>query len=140
MEGDGFVAHGIIAIDDEAIGRAAANFFAANGDYAAFGFVGARHGLAWSRDRGAFFAKELRRLGRRGVRIFHGGRDWERALAAWLRGLPRPAAVFAANDLCADGVLKAAAGDIPVTVIGDAVRPGKVDGATRGGYMAAIEL
>ena len=100
-----------IAIDDEAIGRAAANFFAANGDYAAFGFVGARHGLAWSRDRGAFFAKELRRLGRRGVRIFHGGRDWERALAMWLRGLPRPAAVFAANDLCADGVLKAAAGE-----------------------------
>lgn len=36
--------------------------------------------------------------------------------------------------------LKAAAGDIPVTVIGDAVKPGKVDGATRGGYMAAIEL
>jgi hypothetical protein len=36
--------------------------------------------------------------------------------------------------------LKAAAGDIPYTVVGDAVRPGKVDGATRGGYMAAIEL
>ena len=36
--------------------------------------------------------------------------------------------------------LKAAAGDIPVTVVGDAVQPGKVDGATRGGYMAAVEL
>ena len=34
----------------------------------------------------------------------------------------------------------AAAGDIPVTVVGDAVKPGKVDGATRGGYMAAVEL
>ena len=33
-----------------------------------------------------------------------------------------------------------AAGDIPVEVIGDAVRPGKVDGATRGGYMAAIKI
>ena len=36
--------------------------------------------------------------------------------------------------------LKEAAGDIPVTVVGDAVKPGKVDGATRGGYMAAVEL
>ena len=36
--------------------------------------------------------------------------------------------------------LKAAAGDIPVAVIGDAIAPGKVDQATRGGYMAAIEI
>ena len=32
--------------------------------------------------------------------------------------------------------LKEAAGGIPVQIIGDAVRPGKVDGATRGGYLA----
>ena len=36
--------------------------------------------------------------------------------------------------------LKAAAGDIPAEVIGDAVTPGKVDAATRGGYMAAIRI
>ena len=36
--------------------------------------------------------------------------------------------------------LKAAAGDIPVYVIGDAVKPGKVDACTRGGYMAGIRV
>jgi hypothetical protein len=36
--------------------------------------------------------------------------------------------------------LKAAAGDIPVEVIGDAVTPGKIDAGTRGGYMAAIRI
>ena len=36
--------------------------------------------------------------------------------------------------------LKKAAGDIPVEVIGDAVHPGKVDAATRGGYMAAVKI
>ncbi|MDD6160974.1 MAG: FAD-dependent oxidoreductase, partial [Oscillospiraceae bacterium] len=36
--------------------------------------------------------------------------------------------------------LKQAAGDIPVTVIGDAIKPSKVDQATRSGYLAAVEL
>ena len=36
--------------------------------------------------------------------------------------------------------LKAAAGDIPCDVIGDAVKPGKVDQATRGAYLTAIEI
>ena len=36
--------------------------------------------------------------------------------------------------------LKAAAGDIPVEIIGDAVTPGKVDAATRGGYLAGIRI
>lgn len=36
--------------------------------------------------------------------------------------------------------LKAAAGDIPVTVIGDAIKPGKVDQATRTGYLAGIGI
>lgn len=29
---------------------------------------------------------------------------------------------------------------LPTTSIGDAVKPGKVDGATRGGCLAAVEL
>ena len=36
--------------------------------------------------------------------------------------------------------LKTAAGDIPVTVIGDAIAPAKVDQATRTAYLAAVEL
>ena len=33
-----------------------------------------------------------------------------------------------------------AAGDIPVEIIGDAIRPGKVDLATRSGYLAGVKL
>ena len=33
-----------------------------------------------------------------------------------------------------------AAGDLPCAVIGDAVSPGKVDQATRGGYLAAVRI
>ena len=36
--------------------------------------------------------------------------------------------------------LEEAAGDIPFTIIGDAIAPGKVDQATKTGYMAAIEI
>ena len=43
------------------------------------------------------------------------------------------------KSVLVDG-LKEAAGDIPVTVIGDAIQPGKVDQATRSGYLAGIEL
>ena len=96
-----------VALDSEAIGRMAAQYLAKSGSYESFGFVGAFSDRAWSRDRGAFFARELRRLGRRGVRIFQGeSRRREDELLAWLKGLPKPAAVFASNDHCADGVLR----------------------------------
>ena len=36
--------------------------------------------------------------------------------------------------------LKAAAGDVPVTVIGDAIAPAKVDQAIATGYHAGVEL
>ena len=96
-----------LSIDSEQIGRKAAQYLSEAGAYAAFGFVGAFADRAWSRDRGAFFARELRRLGHRGVHIFQGesGRRREELLA-WLRGLPKPAAVFASNDHCAGVVLR----------------------------------
>ena len=102
-----------ISVDSEWIGRVAARHLAkteANA-YASFGFVGAFADRAWSRDRGAFFARELRRLGHRDVRIFPGevGRN-EPDLLAWLKELPKPAAVFASNDHCADGVLRVCLG------------------------------
>ena len=93
-----------LEIDSEAIGREAAHYFAKAGEYASYGFVGAFEDKNWSRNRGAFFAKELRLLGRRNVRIFHGG-----DLAGWLGALLKPAAVFASNDWCADRVLKTCA-------------------------------
>ena len=104
------VRRAFLSIDSELIGRKAAQYLAKSGDCAAFGFVGAFNASAWSRDRGAFFVRELRRLGRRRVSIFQDdalhGRN---ALLPWLKSLPKPAAVFASNDHCADIVLKACA-------------------------------
>ena len=96
-----------VSVDSELIGRKAAQYLARSGEYESFGFVGAFSDRAWSRDRGAFFARELRRLGLRRVSIFQGDtRNSGKGLAAWLRGLAKPAAVFAANDHCAAVVLK----------------------------------
>ena len=97
-----------ISVDSELIGRRAAQYLAGVGEYESFGFVGAFSDSAWSRDRGAFFARELRRLGRRRIGIFQGdARNGGEGLAEWLRGLAKPAAVFAANDYCAATVLRA---------------------------------
>lgn len=95
-----------VSLDSEAIGRKAAQHLVRLGCYESFGFVGSFADRGWSRDRGAFFARELRSLGRRNVRIFQGevkGRKDE--LLAWLKRLPKPAAVFASNDYCAAAVL-----------------------------------
>lgn len=99
-----------VSLDSEAIGRKAARHLAEIGNYESFGFVGAFADRAWSRDRGASFARELRLLGRRNVRIFQGDAKRQRdELLAWLRKLPKPAAVFASNDHCADAVLRVCA-------------------------------
>ena len=100
-----------ISMDSEKIGRRAAQYLVKDGAYTSFGFVGAFSDRAWSRDRGAFFARELRRLGHRDVHIFQGEhRQREAELLAWLKELPKPAAVFASNDHCADAVLRVCAG------------------------------
>ena len=96
-----------LSVDSELIGRTAARHLSAIGEYATFGFVGAFDDRAWSRDRGAFFARELRRLGRRCVSIFPGDvRKDRQKLRAWLKAIPKPTAVFASNDHCADIVLR----------------------------------
>ena len=96
-----------LSVDSELIGRKAAQYLVETGEYAAFGFVGAFADRAWSRDRGAFFARELRRLERRNVSIFQGDILHDQGnLLAWLNALPKPAAIFASNDHCADTVLR----------------------------------
>lgn len=94
-------------IDSEKVGAFAADIFLKAGEYASYGFVGMYPESAWSRSRGAFFARELRAAGRRNVRLFNGDilKD-AAALQDYLKALPKPAAVFAANDCAADIVLK----------------------------------
>lgn len=96
-----------VSIDSEAIGRKAAQHLAKLGCYESFGFVGSFADRGWSRDRGAFFARELRSLGRRNIRIFQGeAKNRKEELLAWLKRLPKPAAVFASNDHCAAAILR----------------------------------
>lgn len=94
-------------IDSEKVGAFAAEIFLKAGEYASYGFVGMYRESAWSRSRGAFFARRLRAAGRRNIRIFKGDvLDDAAALQDYLKALPKPAAVFAANDCAADVVLK----------------------------------
>lgn len=97
-------------IDSERIGEVAAQTLLEAGNYVAHGFVGFAPSCVWSRSRGAFFARELRRNGRYAIRIFKGEPQTDaEALQGWLTALPKPAGVFAANDYTADFVLKACA-------------------------------
>lgn len=97
----------LLNIDSEKIGDVAVRTFLDAGQYASYGFVGIHRGCPWSRDRGAFFAKGLRKAGRRNVRIFQGSPFSDAdATARWLMSLPKPSAIFASNDCAADAVLK----------------------------------
>lgn len=95
-------------IDPGRIGEVAAHTLLSAGNYVAYGFVGFEPLCAWSRNRGAFFARELRKSGHSAVQIFKGDPQTDASgLSAWLRALPKPVGVFAANDYTADLVLRA---------------------------------
>lgn len=65
-------------------------------DYA---FVGYKNATAWSRMRGDAFAKAIRLQGRRCHIFSHvANGDRTRQLESWLLNLPKPVAIFAAND------------------------------------------
>ena len=97
-------------IDSDRIGAMAAKAVLENGEYASYGFVGLHPGLDWSRVRGAAFARAVRSAGKRPVRLFRGEpQTGGGGLSEWLKTLPKPAVVFAANDCAADIVLRACA-------------------------------
>ena len=99
--------------NNKAIGETAAKFLAGKG-FRRFGYVNNDLGLEWSRERGDAFASALRKAGlpceiynppdpQTSDVITHD----RRMLAKWLRELPKPAALFIANDLRALDVLVA---------------------------------
>ena len=97
-------------IDSEKVGLLAAEALLKAGRYASYGFVGMCPDCAWSRDRGVSFARGLRKAGHPDVRRFDGDAMSDgAALGEWLKSLPKPAGVFAANDCVADVVLKTCA-------------------------------
>ena len=101
-----------VSIDNAAVARLAAEHLEAKG-FSDFAYCGDRRFL-WSRQRGAEFKRCLAVAGRRCVDFgekAQGGRpgsDAEiRAIARWLKGLPKPVGVFACYDGRALQVLEA---------------------------------
>lgn len=92
-----------INADDKAIADAAFKAITSNGRCASIAFMPALRALGWSKLRG----RRLQELTRKSDIAFF-GLSADRPLEAQLRALPKPAAVFAANDRAAEKVLKAA--------------------------------
>lgn len=98
--------------DGEGIGKTAADYFL-NGPFEHFAFVGEVNGVNWSRYREESFCRRLAGFGRF-CHIYplpeKSKRDWaleSNLMARWLKKLPKPLAVFAANDMRARNVITA---------------------------------
>lgn len=100
-----------LLLDSEAIGKAAARYFNSLGRFAAYGFVHGPIRFPWSIEREAGFRALVPR--KTPLFVFPDGDMRHDAppviqvesLSAWLAALPKPAAVFGANDLFASEVL-----------------------------------
>ena len=85
-----------IASDSATIGRTAADTFLKVGQYASFAFMPTEQPTGWTSERHAAFAKRLFRHGYEVIALQPGP-----SLCTQLRQLPKPAAVFCANDIAA---------------------------------------
>lgn len=99
-----------VANDNDGIGKAAAGFFRALGDFRSFAFIPDDQGRSWSATRGSAFAATLAAEGKTCASFVPAPADaaGEKALIRFLDGLEKPAAVFAAWDGRAADVLHAA--------------------------------
>ena len=98
---------GHIRTDDGEIGFKAADYFMSIGRFSSFGFVPAYAYKEWSVKRGRAFALRLKRKGHKCLTFAHGNAD-AKDIGAWLKDLPKPAAVFCAWDALAAEVASAA--------------------------------
>ncbi len=114
----------VFRLDFGEVGRAAARLFLEQGGYRSFAFVEATHDPLWSRQRGDAF---LSLAERRGLPVFRystltgtfqaafANPDELSNLSDWLKTLPKPAAVLAANDERArDTILACREAELPV--------------------------
>ena len=106
---------GRVSLDVEAVARVAADHLLSRAGFRAAGYVENFYEGGWSRRRGDAIVAEFER---RGVDVrrflhhggFHDGRenlgpDLD-GLAEWLRDIPKPAAIVAANDATADEIIR----------------------------------
>ncbi len=110
-----------VTCDSAAVARRAADYYLANG-FANFAFVGEPSNMNWSRWRQEAFVARLAEAGH-ACAVYpspsHEERaEWEverKRMCRWLQKLPKPLAVFAANDARGRQVLNAClAADLPV--------------------------
>jgi len=93
-----------IRCDNENVGRTAADWLVERG-FKNFAYFGALQPMVWSQERQAAFSKHLSRLGF-SCAVFEDGRDTS-TLSSWLAELPKPVALFVANDIAAPSVVNA---------------------------------
>ena len=87
--------------DNERIGREAARHFDSLGRFASYGFVPQEDNREWSHIRGAAFRAAVKER-QRDAKVS----ERRGPLADWLAALPKPAAVFAAFDMCAADIIE----------------------------------
>lgn len=97
--------HSHVRVDNAAIGRLAARYLHDLGNFRSFAYLPHVADSEWSRTRGRAFADELALL-KHSLKIFPGGKNQD--LIKWIQRLPKPAALFAANDARALQALDAA--------------------------------
>lgn len=97
----------VVHNDNAAIGRLGFRHFCDCGKFNSFGFVPTERGVIWSDEREEAFLRAARAAGFR-ARVFRRPMD---ELGAWLRALPKPAAVMVAYDELASEVLAACAAE-----------------------------
>ncbi len=98
--------------DSPAIGQSAAEYYLGKG-FQNFAFVGAAHGPNWSLWRGEAFVTRLSKAGKK-CHVYplptRQLTDWDTErphLCTWLKKLPKPIAIFVANDNRAQQILDA---------------------------------
>ena len=96
-----------IRTDDGEIGFKAADYLMSIGRFRSFGFVPTYADKEWSVKRGRAFALRLGRKGHECLMFSH-GKAGPNDIEAWLKNLPKPAAVFCAWDAVAAEVASAA--------------------------------
>ena len=100
-----------LRVDDASIGHTAARHFLALGNFRSFAYVHDPRGEIWTRERHTAFSESLAEAKRR-CKAFTPDANmppelFRTELADFLRTLPLPVAVLAANDLVAETVVRA---------------------------------
>lgn len=98
-----------VALDSEKVGELAAGHLLAL-DLPHYAFAAFRLPMFWARERREAFVKAVQRSRGCGVSVFDPGREQtpdvrQQALEEWVRGLPLPCGVFAANDYVGEEIV-----------------------------------